>query len=148
MRAVVQRVSSASVTVEDETIGRIGQGLVVLLAVGRGDDAEAADWLSEKIAHLRIFEDDDGKMNRSVLDVGGQVLVISQFTLFGDCRKGRRPSYQQAADPAPARDLYRQFAAALGKWGLHVETGRFGAKMAVDLVNDGPVTLIVESPGS
>ena len=146
MRAVVQRVSSASVTVEDETVGRIGQGLVVLLAVGRGDYAEAADWLSEKIAHLRIFEDDDGKMNQSVLDVGGQVLVISQFTLFGDCRKGRRPSYQQAADPAPARDLYRQFAAALRKWGLAVETGTFGAKMAVSLVNDGPVTLIVESP--
>jgi D-tyrosyl-tRNA(Tyr) deacylase len=146
MRAVVQRVSSASVTVEDETVGRIGQGLVVLLAVGRGDDAQAAVWLSEKIAHLRIFEDDDGKMNRSVLDVGGQVLVISQFTLFGDCRKGRRPSYLQAADPAPARDMYRQFAAALCKWGLAVETGRFGAKMTVALVNDGPVTLIVESP--
>jgi len=146
MRAVVQRVSSASVTVEDETVGRIGQGLVVLLAVGRSDDAQAADWLSEKIAHLRIFEDDDGKMNRSVLDVGGKVLVISQFTLFGDCRKGRRPSYQQAADPAPARDLYRQFTAALSKWGLAAETGRFGAKMAVSLVNDGPVTLIVESP--
>ncbi len=146
MRAVVQRVSSASVTVENETVGRIGQGLVVLLAVGRGDDTAAAGWLAEKIAHLRIFEDDDGKMNRSVLDVGGEVLVISQFTLFGDCRNGRRPSYQQAADPTAAQDLYREFAAALRQRGLVAETGRFGAKMAVSLVNDGPVTLIVESP--
>jgi D-tyrosyl-tRNA(Tyr) deacylase len=146
MKAVVQRVSSASVTVDNETVGRILQGLVVLLGVGRGDDSGAADWLAEKIAHLRIFEDEAGKMNRSVLDVGGEVLVVSQFTLFGDCRKGRRPSYQQAADPIPARDLYRAFAAALRQWGLGVETGRFGANMAVSLVNEGPVTLIVESP--
>ena len=146
MRAVIQRVSSASVTVGKETVGRIGPGLVVLLGVGREDDRGDAHWLSEKIAHLRIFEDGDGKMNRSVLDVTGEVLVISQFTLLGDCRKGRRPSYQKAADPSPARGLYREFAADLEKKGIGVETGRFGAKMAVSLVNDGPVTLVVESP--
>lgn len=145
MRAVVQRVSSASVKVAEETVGRIDAGLLVLLGVGREDKEKEAARLADKIAHLRIFEDEDGKMNRSVCDVGGAVLVISQFTLFGDCRRGRRPSYGEAAAPEPARALYRKFVDALKTTGLPVETGRFGAAMAVSLVNDGPVTLLVES---
>jgi D-tyrosyl-tRNA(Tyr) deacylase len=146
MKAVVQRVSNASVSVDGKTIGRIGPGLAVLLGVGRADTEAEADWLADKIAHLRIFEDEAGKMNRSVLDSGGGVLLVSQFTLYGNCTKGRRPSFVDAADPEPAKALYRRLAARLQKRGLPVETGSFGAKMAVSLVNDGPVTLILETP--
>ncbi|MGD8366321.1 MAG: D-aminoacyl-tRNA deacylase [Desulfobacterales bacterium] len=146
MRAVVQRVSKASVTVEGKTVGRIGPGLAVLLGVRRGDTGAESDWLADKIAHLRIFEDEAGKMNRSVIETGGGVLVVSQFTLYGNCAKGRRPSFVEAADPDPARALYRRLAERMQNLGLAVETGSFGAKMSVSLVNDGPVTLIVETP--
>ena len=146
MKAVIQRASEASVTVDGETVGRIGAGLMVLLGVGREDTEAEADWLAEKIAHLRIFEDDNGKMNRSVIDCGGAVLLVSQFTLYGNCTKGRRPSFIDAAVPDTAQALYRQVAERLREKGLPVETGRFGARMSVSLVNDGPVTLIVETP--
>ncbi len=146
MRAVVQRVNGASVTADGETVGRIGPGLVVLLGVGRGDTETETNRLAEKIAHLRIFEDESGRMNRSVIETGGAVLVVSQFTLYGNCAKGRRPSFVDAADPEPARALYRAFSERLREKGLPVETGRFGAHMALSLVNDGPVTLIVETP--
>ena len=146
MKAVIQRTSEASVTVDGETVGRIGAGLMVLLGVGREDTEAEADWLAEKIAHLRIFEDDNGKMNRSVIDCGGAVLLVSQFTLYGNCTKGRRPSFIDAAVPDTAQALYRQVADRLREKGLPVETGRFGARMSVSLVNDGPVTLIVETP--
>jgi D-tyrosyl-tRNA(Tyr) deacylase len=127
-------------------VGRIGAGLVVLLGVAPGDGTAEVDWLAEKIAHLRIFEDDAGKMNRSAIDIGGAVLLVSQFTLYGNCKKGRRPSFVDAADPSVAEPLYRLMADRLQEKGLAVETGRFGARMAVSLVNDGPVTLIVETP--
>ena len=146
MRAVIQRTSEATVAVDGRLVGRIGAGLVVLLGVAPGDGAAQVDWLAEKIAHLRIFEDDAGKMNRSVIDIGGAVLVVSQFTLYGNCKKGRRPSFVEAADPSVAEPLYRLAADRLREKGLAVETGRFGARMAVSLVNDGPVTLIVETP--
>lgn len=139
MRAVVQRVSSASVTVAGERIAAIGPGLLVLLGVRRGDTAEQADRLARKLLALRIFEDEDGKMNRSVADVGGEVLCVSQFTLWGDARKGNRPSFVEAAPPEEAEPLYERVREALGAQG-----GRFGAHMEVALVNDGPVTLIVE----
>ncbi|MBU2490629.1 MAG: D-tyrosyl-tRNA(Tyr) deacylase [Proteobacteria bacterium] len=145
MRAVVQRVSQARVTVAGEGAGEIGPGLLVLLGVARGDDEGAARFLADKIAGLRIFEDEAGKMNRSVLDVGGAVLVVSQFTLLGDCRKGRRPSFVQAADPDLAIPLYESFIHHLKRGSLTVETGVFGAMMDVSLVNQGPVTLILES---
>lgn len=147
MRAVVQRVTEASVRVSGETIGRIGPGLLVLLGVRREDDPGAADFLARKITSLRIFEDAAGKMNRSVKEAGGQVLVVSQFTLYGDCRKGRRPSFVDAAPPEIAAALYERFVDKVRQEGTAVQTGRFGARMAVSLVNDGPVTLIVESPG-
>jgi D-tyrosyl-tRNA(Tyr) deacylase len=146
MRAVIQRSQNASVTIDGEVVGRIDSGLVVLLGVGRGDTEAEADWLADKIAHLRIFEDESGKMNRSVIDCGGAVLVVSQFTLYGNCAKGRRPSFIDAAAPDTARALYRRLADRLREKGLPVETGRFGARMSVSLVNDGPVTLIVETP--
>ncbi len=146
MIALIQRVSEAAVTVEGETVGRIGRGFLVLLGVGRGDIETDADYLVEKVAGLRIFEDENGKMNRSLSDVGGRMLVVSQFTLLGDCRKGRRPSFGNAADPETANRLYGYFARRVAEKGIGVETGRFGAMMAVSLVNDGPVTLIVESP--
>jgi len=146
MRAVIQRTSEATVAVDGRLVGRIGAGLVVLLGVAPGDGAAQVDWLAEKIAHLRIFEDEAGKMNRSVIDIGGAVLVVSQFTLYGNCKKGRRPSFVEAADPSVAEPLYRLTADRLREKGLAVETGRFGARMAVSLVNDGPVTLIVETP--
>ncbi|HEX9778694.1 MAG TPA: D-aminoacyl-tRNA deacylase [Geopsychrobacteraceae bacterium] len=145
MRAVLQRVSSASVTVGDEVIGRIGNGLVVLLGVEQGDTAEDARALAEKTAHLRIFEDSEGKMNLSVQDSGGAVLAISQFTLLADCRKGRRPGFTRAALPELAEPLYERYVAALGQFGLKVATGRFQADMAVALVNDGPVTMLLDS---
>jgi D-tyrosyl-tRNA(Tyr) deacylase len=146
MKAVIQRTSEATVAVDGQLVGRVGAGLVVLLGVAPGDGAAQVDWLAEKIAHLRIFEDDAGKMNRSVIDIGGAVLVVSQFTLYGNCKKGRRPSFVEAADPSVAEPLYRLTADRLREKGLAVETGRFGARMAVSLVNDGPVTLIVETP--
>lgn len=146
MRAVVQRVSSASVSVDGETVSSIGRGLLVLLGVARDDDAGDARYLAEKVATLRIFPDESGKMNRSVEEVGGQVLVVSQFTLLGDCRKGRRPNFTQSAPPEQAVPLYQAFIQFLRERGLGVGEGRFGAMMQVSLVNDGPVTLVVDSP--
>ena len=145
MIAVVQRVSRASVRVDGETVGAIAEGLLVLLGVAAGDTADDADWLARKCAELRIFRDDDGKMNRSVEDCGGAVLVVSQFTLLGDCVKGRRPSFASAAPPAEADRLYRSFARVLQERGLPVATGVFQAMMDVELINDGPVTLLLDS---
>ncbi|MFP4031551.1 MAG: D-aminoacyl-tRNA deacylase [Desulfococcaceae bacterium] len=145
MRAVVQRVRESSVTVDGETVGEIGPGLMVLLGVADGDAESDADFLVEKVVHLRIFEDDQGKMNRSVLDAGGSLLVVSQFTLLGDCRKGRRPSFANAAPPEKAESLYEYFVDKARTHGLPVETGRFRAMMDVSLVNHGPVTLLLES---
>lgn len=142
---MIQRVSSASVSVEGQLVGAIEQGLLVLLGIGPGDGPAEVQWLSNKLAGLRIFEDETGRMNRSVLDVGGAALVISQFTLYGDCRKGRRPSFVGAAPPAAAEPLYLSFCEALAAHGLPVERGRFGAHMAVELLNDGPVTLILDT---
>ena len=149
MRAVVQRVRRASVTVADEVVGAIDAGWLVLLGVAPGDTPADADWLADKVANLRAFADPDGKMNLSVQDVGGGVLAVSQFTLYGDCRKGRRPSFTGAAQPAAAEPLYERFVTALKALGVPTETGRFGADMAVELVNDGPVTFVIEtgSPG-
>jgi len=145
MRAVVQRVSRAQVTVDGDTAGRIDRGLLVLLGVAADDTQDDVIYLAGKVAGLRIFEDDDGKMNRSVQDAGGAVLVVSQFTLLGDCRKGRRPSFVHAAPPETAEALYRSFVAELQGQGLPVETGRFQVHMDVELVNDGPVTLLLDS---
>ena len=145
MRAVVQRVSRASVTVAGEIVGRIDQGLLVLLGVAEGDTQDDIIYLAGKIVGLRIFADDDGKMNRSLLDVGGRMLVVSQFTLLGDCRKGRRPSFIAAARPERAAELYRGFVAEAQGQGIEVETGRFQEHMDVELVNDGPVTLILDT---
>lgn len=145
MRAVVQRVSRASVSVEEQVVGEIGTGLLVLLGVSRTDTPADADYLAEKIAGLRIFEDAEGKMNRSVADIGGSILAISQFTLLGDARRGRRPSYDQAARPEQARVLYESFVAELRRRGLRCETGQFQAMMSVSLVNEGPVTILLDS---
>ncbi len=145
MRAVVQRVASCSVSVEGRRIAAIGRGLLVLLGVAAGDGRRDAEYLAEKIVHLRIFEDADGKMNRSLKNLDGEMLVVSQFTLLGDCRKGRRPSFTSAARPEEARQLYEYFVACVGKNGIRAATGRFRAMMQVELVNDGPVTLILES---
>ena len=145
MIAVVQRVSRASVTVEGRATGQIGRGLLVLLGVKRGDTDHEADFLAGKIGGLRIFADEAGKMNLAASDVGGAMLVVSQFTLCGDCRKGRRPSFVNAAAPPEATRLYSYFCGRLRQQGCRVETGVFGAMMDVELVNDGPVTLIVES---
>jgi D-tyrosyl-tRNA(Tyr) deacylase len=145
MRLVLQRVSRASVEVEGAVAGAIGNGLLVFLGVAREDRTEDADYLAEKLANLRIFPDDAGKMNRSVLESGGSVLVVSQFTLYGDCRKGRRPSFDEAADPEKARSLYEYFVERIRGAGLTIATGVFQAHMLVSLENDGPVTLIVES---
>lgn len=145
MRAVVQRVTRAKVTVAGEIAGEIGLGLLVLLGVGREDSEANADYLAEKIAGLRIFEDDAGKMNRSALDVGGAVLVVSQFTLFGDVRKGKRPSFDDAAPPQRARELYEYFVGKIRAAGLRCETGIFQEMMAVELVNEGPVTILLDS---
>lgn len=146
MRAVVQRVSEACVTVEGETVGQIGPGLMVLLGVADGDTEAEARWMADKLAGLRIFEDNDGKMNRSLLDTGGAMLVVSQFTLLGDTRKGKRPSFVGAAAPEIANELYEKFVALVAEAGIGVATGRFRTEMRVALVNEGPVTLIVESP--
>lgn len=145
MRAVVQRVSSASVTVEEDVVGQIDGGFLVFLGVGVEDSADDAAYLAQKVAGLRAFEDDDGKMNLSLTEVGGSVLAVSQFTLFGDCRKGRRPSFIEAARPGSAEHLYDCFVAELRGQGIKVETGRFQTHMDVALVNDGPVTLLLES---
>jgi len=140
VRAIVQRVSQASVSVDGQTVGEIGAGLLVLLGVHGGDGEEQADKMARKLAALRVFEDQDGRMNRSVADAGGQILCVSQFTLYGDTRKGNRPSFIDAAPPERAEPLYERVREALGAQG-----GRFGARMAVALVNDGPVTLLVEA---
>lgn len=145
MRAVIQRVRRAAVVVAGETVGAVEAGWLVLLGVGPADTPAEAAWLADKVAHLRAFEDDAGKMNRSVLDVGGGVLVVSQFTLYGDTRKGRRPSFTGAAPPAVAEPLVERFAAELRAVGLPVATGRFGADMQVELVNDGPVTFVLDT---
>ncbi|MGQ9917240.1 MAG: D-aminoacyl-tRNA deacylase [Bryobacteraceae bacterium] len=145
MRAVIQRVSSASVTVDGRVEGRIGAGLLVLLGVGRGDTERDAEALARKIVELRVFQDEAGKMNLSVRDTGGSLLVVSQFTLYGDTRKGRRPSFDQAAPPEEARRLYERFVQAVRAEGVAVETGVFQAMMSVSLVNEGPVTFLVES---
>jgi D-aminoacyl-tRNA deacylase len=145
MRAVVQRVSRAQVTVNGEITGRIGLGLLVLLGVG-GDDTEAdAIYLAEKIVGLRVFEDDQGKMNRSVRDVGGSLLAVSQFTLYGDVRRGKRPSFDAAARPEKARELYEIFVEKIRAVGLSCETGRFQEMMSLELVNEGPVTILLDS---
>jgi D-tyrosyl-tRNA(Tyr) deacylase len=145
MRAVVQRVSRAKVTINGWTSGEIGLGLLVLLAVGQGDTESDAIYLAEKISGLRIFEDEDGKMNRSVLDVGGSVLAVSQFTLYGDVRHGKRPSFDAAASPDHARQLYEFFVQRIQDAGLRCETGRFREMMQVELVNEGPVTILLDS---
>lgn len=148
VRAVVQRVARAAVRVEGAEVGAIGPGLLVLLGVARGDGEAEARWMAGKLAGLRIFEDAAGKMNRAVAEAGGALLVVSQFTLLGDARKGNRPSFTGAAPPEQADPLYQRTCALLREQGLRVETGRFRATMAVELVNDGPVTILLESPGS
>ena len=145
MRAVVQRVSRASVTVANELTGEIGPGLMVLLGVTTTDTEADAIWLAEKIVGLRIFDDDDGKMNRSVADINGGVLVVSQFTLYGDARRGKRPSFDAAAPPEQARELYEFFVQRIRDDGLPCHTGRFQQTMQVELVNEGPVTILLES---
>jgi D-tyrosyl-tRNA(Tyr) deacylase len=145
MRAVVQRVTSARVRVDGAVIGEIGRGLLVLLGLTHDDTEQQGDWLAEKLVGLRIFEDDAGKMNHSLDEVGGAMLVVSQFTLFGDCRKGRRPSFIEAARPEQAVPLYEAFIRSVRALGVTVATGQFGAMMQVELTNDGPVTLIVDS---
>jgi D-tyrosyl-tRNA(Tyr) deacylase len=145
MRAVVQRVKSATVSVGEDRIASIGRGLVVFLGVGKEDDTGDVEYLVGKIPHLRIFQDEGEKFNRSLLDVGGEILVVSQFTLFGDCRKGRRPSFTDAASPECARNLYDHFVSRLREEGLRVQAGRFQAMMMVGVVNEGPVTLLLDS---
>ncbi|MDY6831601.1 MAG: D-aminoacyl-tRNA deacylase [Thermodesulfobacteriota bacterium] len=145
MRAVIQRVRKSSVTVDGRVVGSIGPGLLVLLGVSGDDEPTDAEFLANKITSLRIFEDDAGKMNRSVADTGGGVLVVSQFTLLADCRRGRRPSFAQAAEPRKAEALYLAFVEAVKSRGLTTATGTFGAMMDVSLVNDGPVTFVIES---
>jgi D-tyrosyl-tRNA(Tyr) deacylase len=145
MRAVVQRVCSSKVSVDGRVVGEIGQGLVVLLGVGQEDTNADIDYLFEKITNLRIFEDENGKMNRSLLDIGGQLLVVSQFTLFGDCRHGRRPGYDRAARPEIAKGLYDEFVLKCIERGIVTQTGIFQADMLVDIHNQGPVTLLIDS---
>ena len=145
MRLVVQRVKHARVEVGRELVGMIGEGIVILLGITRDDSIDDVEYLVDKVLRLRIFEDHAGKMNLSVLDKGGEVLVVSQFTLYGDCRKGRRPSFDEAAPPEAAVNLYDRFVDELRKRGVKIETGRFGAVMDVNLVNSGPVTLLLDS---
>ncbi len=145
MRAVVQRAGEARVTVEGRAVAAIGPGLLVLVGAGEGDTLADADYIARKVAELRVFEDDEGKMNRSVEEVGGSVLVVSQFTLYGDCRKGRRPSFDRAMKPDAARRLVEHVCELLRQRGVRVETGEFGAMMDVALVNRGPVTLLLDS---
>ena len=145
MRAVVQRVKKSSVQVGEELIGKIGSGLLVFLGVGIQDSAKDAVYLADKISNLRIFEDQKGKLNLSLIETGGRMLVVSQFTLLADCRKGRRPSFAQAAPPEKANQLYEHFVTQVRQKGIEIATGRFQAMMSVSLINDGPVTLILES---
>jgi D-aminoacyl-tRNA deacylase len=145
MIAVLQRVTSAGVGVDGCEIGRIGRGLVVLLGVGKDDGAKDVNSLAEKIANLRVFEDENGKMNLSVLDIGGEALVVSQFTLLGDCKKGRRPGFDKAAGPDMASTLYNEFVGMLRACGVPCKTGQFQAKMLVDIKNDGPVTFVLDT---
>jgi D-aminoacyl-tRNA deacylase len=145
MRAVVQRVLRAAVTIDGHKVGEIGQGMLVLLAAAKRDGPEQIRWMAEKLVGLRIFSDDAGKMNLSLAQTQGEMLIVSQFTLYGDCRKGRRPSYAGAAAPEEAHGLYRSFVDAVRAQGVRVQEGVFGAMMQVDLVNDGPVTLVVDS---
>jgi len=145
MRALLQRVSHASVKVDEQVVGEIGRGLLVLLGVGMGDGEAQVKTLTDKIVHLRIFEDDKGKMNRSILEVGGRVLVVSQFTLYADVRRGRRPSFTNAAPPSLAEPLVERFKAAIAAYGLTVADGIFGAYMEVELLNTGPVTIWMDS---
>lgn len=145
MRVVVQRSKQASVVVDGRTVGKISAGFVVLVGITHDDSQEDVLYLADKVANLRVFEDEQGKMNLSLLDVGGEVLSISQFTLYGDCRKGRRPSFVQAAKPEQAKALYEQFNEALEAKNIKVETGIFGAMMQVHLINDGPTTLMIDS---
>jgi D-tyrosyl-tRNA(Tyr) deacylase len=146
LRALVQRVSQASVTIDDEVVGEIGAGLVVLVGVARSDEAANAERLAEKVAALRVFDDDKGRMGRSLLDLGdgAGALCISQFTLYGDVRRGLRPSFSEAAEPPVAEELYEHFCQDLAEHGIRVERGRFGARMSVGLTNEGPVTLLIE----
>jgi D-tyrosyl-tRNA(Tyr) deacylase len=146
MRAVIQRVSSARVTVAGEVTGEIAAGWLVLLGIAPADTRKEIDWLADKIANLRAFMDAEGKMNLCVQDIRGSVLVVSQFTLYGDCMKGRRPGFTAAAPPAVAEPLYEQFVIALKALGVPVATGRFAAQMQVELVNDGPVTFVIDTP--
>lgn len=145
MRAVIQRVSQAKVTVADKVTGEIGRGLVILLGVKTGDGEEEIRWLAEKCINLRIFENDEGKFHYSLLDIQGEVLVVSQFTLYGDCRKGRRPSFTDAADPSLAEPLYEKFVETLRQMKITVATGVFAARMDVEIHNEGPVTLIIDT---
>ncbi len=145
MRAVIQRVSSASVTAHSEVTGTIEAGLLVLLGIHKDDGDQAIKWMVDKIINLRIFEDEKGKMNRSLIDTSGAMLVVSQFTLYGDCRKGRRPGYSSAAPPEKAKNLYEQFIAAVKQKQIITASGRFQTHMNVELVNDGPVTLLLDS---
>ncbi|GIN60330.1 D-aminoacyl-tRNA deacylase [Robertmurraya siralis] len=145
MRIVVQRSKEAQVTVAGEVVGKINKGYVLLVGVTHEDSEDDAKYLAEKIAHLRVFEDEHMKMNLSLLDAGGEILSVSQFTLYGDCRKGRRPNFMDAAKPDHAEKIYEHFNRLLEEQGIHVETGQFGAMMDVQLTNDGPVTLILES---
>ncbi|KXZ39433.1 D-tyrosyl-tRNA(Tyr) deacylase [Alkalithermobacter thermoalcaliphilus JW-YL-7 = DSM 7308] len=145
MRAVVQRVSNSKVTVDNEVVGQIGKGLMVLLGVTHSDNESDIKYLVDKILNLRIFEDEEGKMNLSLLDIKGELLVVSQFTLYGDCRKGRRPSFTEAAKPELANQLYEQFIKECKKYNIKVEQGKFGADMKVDILNDGPVTMLLDS---
>ncbi len=145
MRAVIQRVNRASVEVEGRVVGEIREGFLVLLGVSRDDTSEDADYLAEKIANLRVFTDEQGKMNRSLLDTAGAMLVVSQFTLYGDVRRGRRPSYSDAAEPRRANELYEYFVERARSYGFAVETGVFQAMMRVHLTNDGPVTILLDS---
>lgn len=146
MKTVIQRVKSARVEVDQEIVGQIDKGLLILCGVGKADTDADVDYCVRKIAQLRIFEDEAGKMNCSALDISAQILVVSQFTLYGDCQKGRRPSFDKAADPQKGKVLYEDFVAKMRALNLEVETGRFRAMMDVHLINDGPVTLIIESP--
>ncbi|MBN2898847.1 MAG: D-tyrosyl-tRNA(Tyr) deacylase [Clostridia bacterium] len=145
MRAVVQRVKKSQVTVDDAVVGKISSGLMILLGVEDGDASQDVDYMVDKVTNLRIFEDEEGKMNCSIRDVGGDILAVSQFTLLGDCRKGRRPSFVKAARPEAANDLYELFVAGVRSEGITVETGIFQAEMLVDIANDGPVTLLLDS---
>jgi len=145
MRGVVQRVKSAAVRVENQIVGQIGAGLMILIGIGQEDDTDDVKWLADKILNLRVFEDDQAKMNLSVADIGGELLLVSQFTLLGDCRKGRRPSFSEAAPPETAKAMFDSLTEYLQKTGIKVETGLFQADMDVELVNNGPVTLLLDS---